>query len=67
MTYFHALVHLGVDRWLCRYSGMFGTELMVFFCFDWFSFLIIFFLFLFVHYHSNMHACGHVFFFFKKD
>ena len=27
---------------------------------------MLFFLFLFVHYHSNMHACGHVFFFFKE-
>ena len=27
----------------------------IFFCFDWFSFLMLFFLFLFIHYHSNMH------------
>ena len=38
---------------------------MVFFvCFDWFSFLMSFFLFLLVHYHSNIHAWIHVFFFF---
>ena len=35
---------------------MFATELMVFFvCFDCF-FLMLFFLFPSVHYHSNMHA-----------
>ena len=44
---------------------MFATELTVFFvCFDWFSFLMLFFLFLSVHYHSNMHACMHACFFF---
>ena len=38
----------------------------IFFCLDWFSFLILFFLLLFVHYQSNMHACRHVFFFSKE-
>ena len=34
---------------------MFATELTVFFvCFDWFSFLILFFLFLSVHHHCNL-------------
>ena len=66
ITQFHALVHFGIVTWLCCYSCMFATELMVFFvCFDWF-FLMLFFLFPSVHYHSNMHACM-FFFFFKKD
>ena len=65
MTHFDALVHFGIVTWLCCYSCMFATELTVFFvCFDRFSLLMLFFLFLSVHYHSNMHACMHVFFFF---
>ena len=67
ITHFHALVHFGIVTWLCCYSCMFATELMVsFVCFDWFSFLLLFFLFLFVHYQSNMHSYMHVFFFFKR-
>ena len=42
---------------------MFAAELIAFFvCLDWFSFVMLFSLFLFVQYHSNMHACMHVFF-----
>ena len=68
ITHLHVLVHFGIVTYLSCYSFMFVTELMVFFvCFDWFSFLMLFFLFLFVHYHSNMHACMHACFFFFKE
>ena len=44
---------------------MFAAELMAcewHVCLDWFSFVMLFFLFLFGQYNSNIHACMHVFF-----